>query len=71
TACTNAGASNLLFHDLRRSAVRNLDRAHVSRDVAMSITGHRTQSMFSRYNIVATDDVANALKQVVSIVSGS
>jgi integrase len=67
TATKKAGAPGLLFHDLRRSAVRNLDRAHVSRDVAMRITGHRTQSMFSRYNIVATEDVAHALKQVVSI----
>jgi integrase len=67
SACKKADVPNLLFHDLRRSAVRNLDRAHVSRDVAMRITGHKTQSTFTRYNIVATDDVANALKQVVSI----
>jgi hypothetical protein len=33
-------------------AQRNLDEAGVPRDVAMSITGHKTESMYRRYNIV-------------------
>jgi integrase len=55
-----AGVPLLLLHDLRRSAARNLLRAGVSRDVAKRITGHKTDSMFSRYNIVAEDDLAEA-----------
>jgi integrase len=51
TACKKAGVPNRLFHDLRRSAVKNMDDAGVSRDAAMAISGHKTQSMYSRYNV--------------------
>jgi integrase len=64
TACKKAGVPNLLFHDLRRSAVKNMDEAGISRDVAMSISGHKTQSMFSRYNITTTKRARQALEQV-------
>jgi integrase len=52
-ACTDSGMK-ILFHDFRRSAVRNLTRAGVDQTVAMAITGHKTASVFQRYNI--TDD---------------
>lgn len=50
----------ILLHDFRRSAARNLIRSGVSRDIAKKITGHKTDSMFSRYNIVVEDDLAEA-----------
>jgi integrase len=56
-----AGVSGLLFHDLRRSAVRNLDKAGVSQSVAMAITGHRTTSVYQRYRIVDEGDIEQAL----------
>jgi len=56
-----AGAEGLLFHDLRRSAVRNFDKAGVSQPVAMSITGHKTVSVYQRYRIVGEDDIERAL----------
>jgi integrase len=62
-ACNVTGLSGLLFHDLRRSAVRNMDRAGVSQPVAMSITGHKTLSVYQRYRIVNEDDRREALER--------
>jgi integrase len=59
-ACEAAGLKGFLFHDLRRSAARNLIRAGVPRGVAMKITGHKTEEVFERYNITSTDDLHDA-----------
>jgi integrase len=60
-ACEAAKVPELLFHDLRRSAVRNLDRAGVSQSVAMKITGHKTVSVYQRYRITSEADIERAL----------
>jgi integrase len=60
TATEAAGRPGVVLHDLRRSAVRNLERAGVSRSVAMKITGHRTEAVYRRYAIVATSDLREA-----------
>lgn len=62
-ACKAAEAPGLLFHDLRRSAVRNLTRRGVPAVVAMQITGHRTRSVFDRYDIPTTDEARDALRK--------
>ena len=59
-ACKKAGLPGLLFHDPRRSAVRNLERASVPRSVAMKLTGHQTESIYRRYAIVAEADLREA-----------
>lgn len=54
----------LLFHDFRRSCVRNLENANVPRKVAKSITGHLTDSTYERYHIVRVEDQRAALGRV-------
>jgi uncharacterized protein (DUF433 family) len=58
--------SGLLFHDLRRSAVRNSTRAGVPQVVSMALSGHRTSAVWLRYNIVASDDLREALEKTAA-----
>jgi integrase len=59
-----AGLPGLLLHDFRRSAVRNMVRRGIPQKTARTISGHKSDSIFSRYNIVSEDDIREAARKI-------
>ncbi len=72
SACKRSGVAigkenqKLLFHDLRRSAARNMRRAGIDRSVIKRIGGWKTEAMFLRYNIVDERDFVEAARKMES-----
>jgi len=66
-ACRLAGLPDRVPHDFRRTAVRNLERAGVPRSVAMKLTGHKTESIYRRYAIVAEQDLKDGVAKLAAL----
>jgi len=66
-ACDAAMLPHRLFHDFRRTAVRNLERAGVPRSVAMKLTGHKTEAIYRRYAIVSPGDLQAGVERLARL----
>jgi integrase len=64
SACTAAGLTGVWFHDLRRSFVTNARRYGVAESVVMRMSGHTTRAVFERYNVVAEEDLRDAVAKI-------
>jgi integrase len=71
SACQAAGYPGRIPHDLRRSAVRNMERAGLSRSVAMQLTGHKTESVYRRYAITSEGDLREGVERLDEVATGT
>jgi integrase len=67
TACKRAGLPGRIPHDFRRTAVRNLERAGISRSAAMAMVGHKTQAIYQRYAIADETALKEAAVKLASL----
>jgi len=70
-ACARAGVADRTPHDLRRTAVRALERSGVSRSVAMKLTGHKTEAIYRRYAIVSEADLREGVAKLAVPVTNT
>jgi len=63
-ACKAAGVGDRMLHDLRRSAIRRMVRKGISETVPMRLSGHKTMSVFRRYDITSTDELRDAAQRL-------
>jgi len=57
SSCKTAGLDDLTYHDLRHCAINNLRLAGNDFFRIMAISGHKTMSVFKRYNLVTEEEL--------------
>lgn len=70
SALERAGIEDFRFHDLRHTFVTNMRRAGVPETVIMKITGHKTRSMFARYDTIEPSDCKEAMRKLEELLAG-
>jgi hypothetical protein len=58
----------LIFHDFRRAAVRNMERAGVARSVAMKMVGHKPESIYRRDAIACESNLREASRKLEVVI---
>ena len=66
-----AGLNDVVFHDFRHTAITNMRKAGNPPSVIMKASGHKTMSMFLRYNLVDDEDLRSMKWNDESIEMGN
>jgi hypothetical protein len=57
------------LHDLRRSAVKNLNDAGIPREIAKRFTGHKSDAVYARYSIESDESMKLAAAKLRSYLT--